>query len=125
MLNEHGETTVTVEGPVIRNKPRYGSNREGISHNWDQVLEASTRLDRWILWADADSSFAMTPDSLKLVISKMKTLKKSGCIAVAFTISNPVMPYYSRKIESEIDLPFLASDSVDEIRKFIENIICQ
>jgi len=125
MLNEHGETTVTVEGMVIRNKPRYGSNQEGISHNWDQVLKASVALDRWILWADADSSFAMTPDSLELIISKMKTLKESGCIALVFTISNPVIPYYSKKIESEIDIPFLASDSIDEINNFIEDVIGQ
>ena len=79
-------------------------------------------MDSWILWADAEKSFAMTPQSLKLIISKMKTLKESGCIGVAFTISNPIIPYYTKKIEAEIQLPFLASKSVDEIKDFIDGL---
>jgi len=121
-MREHGETTVIVEGIVVRNKPRYSSNNEGISHNWERILEASSELDRWILWADADDSFAMTPESLELIMTKIKTLKETGCIALAFTLSNPLMPFYSRKIKNEIEIPFIASASVDEIRKFIENI---
>ncbi len=119
---EHGETTVTVEGRVVRNKPRFSSNNEGISHNWELVLKASSKLDNWVLWADAHSSFAMTPESLDLIITRMKTLKENGCVALAFTISNPIMPYYIKKIESEIAIPFLASRSIDEIKIFIENI---
>ncbi len=122
-MREHGETTVTVDGRVIRNRPRYGSNNEGISHNWELVLEAASKLEKWILWADAHSSFAMTPESLDLIIARMKTLKDNGCVALAFTISNPIIPYYIKKIESEITIPFLASRSIDEIRIFIENII--
>ncbi len=121
-MREHGKTTVTVEGQVVRNKPRYGSNNEGISHNWELVLKAASKLDKWVLWADAHSSFAMTPESLDLIIARLKTLKENGCIALAFTISNPIIPYYIRKIESEISIPFLASRSIDEIRIFIENI---
>ncbi|RKX76326.1 MAG: hypothetical protein DRP60_07700, partial [Spirochaetes bacterium] len=72
---------------------------------------------------DAHSSFAMTPESLDLIIARLKTLKENGCIALAFTISNPIIPYYIRKIESEISIPFLASQSIDEIRTFIENTL--
>ncbi len=122
MMKEHGETTVTVEGIVIRNKPRYGSNSEGISHNWKLVLDAASGLESWILWADADSSFAMTPDSLEMIINRMKHLKALGCIGVAFTISNPIIAFYTKKIESEIEIPFLASQSIDEIETFIQKL---
>ncbi|MCK5737029.1 MAG: hypothetical protein KAH21_11150 [Spirochaetaceae bacterium] len=118
----HGEAAITVEGILVRNKPRFGSNTEGIRHNWELVLEAASDLDHWILWADADSSFAMTPESLELIIIKMKTLKELGCIGLAMTISNPMMPYYSRKIESEIQIPFIASGSTDKINDFIINL---
>jgi hypothetical protein len=86
------------------------------------MLEAASGLEKWILWADADSSFAMTPESLELIVSRMKNLKDYGCIGLAFTISNPVMPYYSKRIQAEIDIPFLASESADEIRAFINSI---
>ncbi|MCD6342658.1 MAG: hypothetical protein J7L76_02620 [Spirochaetaceae bacterium] len=122
-MKEHGKTTVTVDGRVVRNRPRYGSNNEGIRHNWELVLKAASGLDYWVLWADAHSSFAMTPESLDLIIARLKTLKENGCIALAFTISNPIIPYYIRKIESEISIPFLASQSIDEIRTFIENTL--
>ncbi len=122
-MKEHGNTTVSVEGRVVRNKPRFNSNNEGIDHNWKMVLKAASGLDYWVLWADAHSSFAMTPESLDLIITRIKTLKENGCIAMAFTISNPIMPYYIKKIEAEIPIPFLASRSIDEIRTFIENII--
>ena len=122
-MKEHGETTVTVDGRVVRNKPRYSSNSEGIDHNWELVLKAASELDHWVLWADAHSSFAMTPESLDLIITRLKTLKENGCIAMAFTISNPIMPYYIKKIEAEIPIPFLASRSIDKIKIFIGNII--
>jgi len=122
LMYKHGETNISIEGIVIRNKPRFISNREGIRRNWAKVLKAASGMDRWILWADAESSFAMTPESLDLIISRMKSLKKYGCIGVAFTLSNPIIPYYANKIKSVMDIPFLASKSVIEIKDFIESL---
>ena len=121
-MKEHGETTVTVEGIVVHSKPRYGSNNEGIYRNWEQMLDAASGLNRWILWADTDESFAMTPESLKLVVSKTKTLKQLGCIGMILTISNPLINYYAKKMEEEIPIPFKASKSLAEIKAFIKSL---
>ncbi len=121
-MKPHGDTTVTVEGIVVRSKPRYSSNPEGIKNNWEQILKGASGLERWILWADTDKSFALTPDALETVVSFAAALKEHGCIALVFTVSNPIMPFYIRKIKSRIEIPFFSSESVDEIKEFIEKI---
>lgn len=119
-MNEHGETTVTVEGIVVRSKPHYSTNKEGIDRNWEQILDAASNLDRWILWADIDESFAMTPESLRRVISWTKKLKQLGCIGMVASVSNSIINYYAKKVEAEIQVPFKASSSADEIQAFIK-----
>jgi len=119
-MKKHGDTTVTVEGMVVRSKPRYSSNPEGIRQNWEQILKAASGLDRWILWADTDRSFALTPEALERLIAFASTLKEHGCIGLVFTVSNPIISFYIKKIQSSIEIPFFASESVEEIYQFIE-----
>ncbi len=121
-MKEHGETTVTVEGIVVHSNPRYGSNNEGIDRNWEKILEAASGLDRWILWADVDDSFALTPESIDRVIFWSKKLKQLGCIGMVVTIPNPLISYYAKKVEAEIPVPFKASDSIQEIKAFIKEL---
>jgi len=118
----HGKTEVAVEGIVVRSKPRYSSNSEGIKENWDQILKTASGLDRWILWADTDKSFAVTPEALKQMVSFTTTLKEHGCIGLIFTISNPIILFYTREIKSRIQIPFLASESPEEIKEFIKKL---
>ena len=121
-MKEHGETTVTVEGIVVRSKPRYGSNNEGIDRNWGKILDAASGLDRWILWADVDESFGLTPESIDQVMSWTKKLKQLGCIGMVASISNPLISYYAKKVEAEIPVPFMASESEQEIKAFIKEL---
>ncbi len=121
-MKPHGDTTVTVEGIIVRSKPRYSSNPEGIKNNWEQILIGASGLERWILWADTDKSFALTPESLEKVLSFTVSLEEHGCIALVFTVSNPIMPYYIRKIEAGIGIPFFYSISIYEIKDFIAEI---
>ena len=122
-MNEHGEVSVTVEGIVVRSRPRFSSNTEAIDRNWKLITAAASELDRWILWADAESNFALTPDSLERVITVTKKLKDLGCVGFAMTLSSPMIVFYSEKIAEKIPIPFLASESVPEIRKFITTLI--
>ncbi len=110
-MKPHGDTTVTVEGIVVRSKPRYSSNPEGIKNNWEQILKGASGLDRWILWADTDESFALTPEALEKVESFAASLKEHRCIALIFTVSNPIMPFYISKIKAVIGIPFFSSES--------------
>jgi len=121
-MKAHGDTTITVEGIVVHSKPRYSSNPEGIKQNWEQILEGASGLDRWILWADTDKSFALTPEALERLITFATTLKDRGCIALVFTVSNPIIPFYTRELQSSIEIPFFASESIEEIQRFIESI---
>ncbi|RKX92798.1 MAG: hypothetical protein DRZ90_13480, partial [Spirochaetes bacterium] len=84
---------------------------EGIKNNWEQILKGASGLDRWILWADTDKSFALTPESLEKVVSFAASLEEHGCIAIVFTVSNPVMPYYISKMKAVIGIPFFSSES--------------
>ena len=110
-MKRHEDTTVTVEGIAVCSKPRYSSNPEGIKNNWEQILKGASGLDRWILWADTDKSFALTPESLEKVVSFAASLEEHGCIAIVFTVSNPVMPYYISKMKAVIGIPFFSSES--------------
>jgi len=121
-MKPHGDTTVTVEGIVVRSKPRYSSNPEGIKNNWEQILKGASGLDRWILWADTDESFALTPEALEKVESFAVSLKEHRCIALVFTVSNPIMPFYISKIKAVIGIPFFSSESGEEIKDFITQI---
>ncbi|MCD6342659.1 MAG: hypothetical protein J7L76_02625 [Spirochaetaceae bacterium] len=121
-MKPHGDTTVTVEGIVVRSKPRYSSNPEGIKNNWEQILKGASGLDRWILWADTDESFALTPEALEKVESFAASLKEHRCIALIFTVSNPIMPFYISKIKAVIGIPFFSSESGEEIKDFITQI---
>jgi len=121
-MKAHGDTTVTVEGIVVRSKPRYSSNPEGIRQNWEQILKGASGLDRWILWADTDRSFALTPEALERLIAFVTTLKDHGCIGLVFTVSNPILPFYIKKIQSNIEIPFFASESVEDIHRFINEL---
>ena len=121
-MKPHGDTTVTVEGIVVRSKPRYSSNPEGIKNNWEQILKGASGLDRWILWADTDESFALTPEALEKVESFAASLKEHRCIALVFTVSNPIMPFYISKIKAVIGIPFFSSESGEEIKDFITQI---
>lgn len=121
-MKEHGEVSVAVEGNVVRSRPRLGSNTEAINRNWGQILETASGLDGWILWADVDPTFALTPESLETVISWISRLEELGCIGMAATISNPLIGYYAEKVKARIPVPFLATESVEEIKTFIQDL---
>jgi len=79
-------------------------------------------LAQWILWADTDISFALTPESLEKVVSFAASLEEHGCIALVFTISNQMMPFYISKIKARIGIPLFSSESVDKIQDFITQL---
>jgi len=121
-VDAHGETTVTVEGLIVRSQPQDGTNKEGLVENWEKILKAASGMDRWILWADIGESFALTPASLNRVVYWFRKSKENGCIGIGVTVSNVMVSYYTKSIEEQVQIPIKASDSVQELKAFFQEL---
>lgn len=118
----HGEDFVEIEGIVVHSRPRSGFNPEGVNNSFRRIIDAAAGLDSWILWADVDEGFGLTPESFDTMISWLKEIERHGCVGLAVTKSNPLLEYYADRVAKEVSYPFLISDSNQEIAAFLRNL---